>query len=306
MRSHVFLLVAGTIMLAGAGCSNLSKLLTNEEAPPPPQETTTVSPEGDADVSAATAAGTSAPAPSGKGGASAEVPEGAGSTEGAEGGIVDLRTAPPTQTQYDEPYDSVGVELLPPSNDRALTAGDLAGFGNWELTLARNEIYARHGRVFSNPNIAGYFRDSGWYTRNPGFSEASLSNVERRNAVFIREYQERTFGKPATGPGGGGAARPPSRPTGAELLPQSDDRRLSNGDLTGMSNWQLTLARNEIYARHGRPFSNANIRAHFNNTGWYSRNSGFGESWLSQTEKQNAEFIRSYQVRAFGSPATRP
>lgn len=306
MRPHVFLLVAGVIMLAGAGCSNLSSLLSREEESPPSTETTSVSPRADVNAPEEAQSVASDAAPSGKGGAAEEVPEVAGSAEVADGGIVDLRTEPPAEMDYDEPYDPVDAGLLPPSDDRALTAADLSGLSNWELTLARNEIYARHGRGFSNPNIASYFRDTGWYSQNPSYSEALLSEVERRNAVFIREYQERTFGKPATGPGGGTTVRPPSPPTSGELLPQSNDRRLTNGDLTGWSNWQLTLARNEIYARHGRPFSNVEIRAHFVGTGWYSPNSGFSESWLSPLEQQNADFIRKYQLRAFGSPATRP
>jgi len=96
---------------------------------------------------------------------------------------------------------------------------------------------------------------------------------------------------------------PPGR---REILPQSNDRSLSTGDLAGLSNWQLTLARNEIYARHGRPFDNANIRAYFQSTGWYSPNAAFRESWLSRVEQQNAAFIRDYQIRVFGSAATRP
>ncbi|MFO8080354.1 MAG: stalk domain-containing protein [Armatimonadota bacterium] len=102
------------------------------------------------------------------------------------------------------------------------------------------------------------------------------------------------------------AVQPRSRPASGELLPQSNDRRLSTGDLAGLSNWQLTLARNEIYARHGRSFNNAHIRAYFQSTGWYSPRSNFRESWLSQTEQSNAAFIRDYQARVFGSAATRP
>jgi hypothetical protein len=101
--------------------------------------------------------------------------------------------------------------------------------------------------------------------------------------------------------------RPPARQTtSGELLPQSNDRHLTNADLAGLSNWQLTLARNEIYARHGRPFTNANIRAYFSRTGWYSSNASFRESWLSRTEQNNAAFIRDYQARVFGSAATAP
>lgn len=102
------------------------------------------------------------------------------------------------------------------------------------------------------------------------------------------------------------AQRPPPPRSSGEILPQSNARQLTRGDLAGMTNWQLTLARNEIYARHGRPFDNATIRAYFSNTGWYRANSAYRDSWLSQTETRNAAFIRDYQTAVFGSPATRP
>lgn len=106
------------------------------------------------------------------------------------------------------------------------------------------------------------------------------------------------------------SARPPRPPlppqTTGELMPQSNDRNLTAADLAGWSNWNLTLARNEIYARHGRPFNNDYIRRYFLNTGWYSPNANFRESWLSPLESRNAAFIADYQTRVFGAPATRP
>lgn len=105
-------------------------------------------------------------------------------------------------------------------------------------------------------------------------------------------------------------ARAPAQRTavggGAFIIPNSHQRRLTEGDLAGMSNWTLTLARNEIYARHGRPFDNSHIRGHFTSQGWYSPNSAFRESWMSATERRNATFIRDYQQRVYGRPATRP
>ncbi len=101
--------------------------------------------------------------------------------------------------------------------------------------------------------------------------------------------------------------RPPPPPPGSgEILPQSDDRSLTDSDLQYSGNWRLTLPRNEIHARHGRPFTNSQIRAHFQGTGWYSTNPNFRESWLWQVEARNAVFIREYQQRVHGSPATAP
>ena len=101
--------------------------------------------------------------------------------------------------------------------------------------------------------------------------------------------------------------QPPRPPAYAgELLPMSRTRPLTTGDLAGFNNWQLTLVRNEIYARHGRPFTNDHLRAYFNRTGWYGANPAFRESWLSETEQRNAAFVRNYQTRVFGSAATHP
>ncbi len=100
---------------------------------------------------------------------------------------------------------------------------------------------------------------------------------------------------------------PPAQPTtSGEMLPQSNDRHLVNSDLNGYSNWQMTLARNEIYARRGRPFNNSHIRAYFQSTGWYRANSSFQESWLTKTESRNAKYIADLQKATFGSPATKP
>ncbi|MFO7945200.1 MAG: stalk domain-containing protein [Armatimonadota bacterium] len=86
----------------------------------------------------------------------------------------------------------------------------------------------------------------------------------------------------------------------------TSSRPVYDSDLRGYSNWQLTLLRNEIYARHGRVFDNANIRRYFLNQRWYSPNPNFRESWLTSLESSNAAKIRDYQMRRFGSTATRP
>jgi len=83
---------------------------------------------------------------------------------------------------------------------RPVYDNDLRGYGNWMLTLMRNEIYARHGRPFDNPNIRSYFLNQNWYRPNGAFRESWLSGLESQNAAKIRNYQERVYGTPATGP----------------------------------------------------------------------------------------------------------
>ena len=59
-----------------------------------------------------------------------------------------------------------------------------------ELTYARNEIYARYGYVFDSKELNDYFATKSWYTVNSAATDDSLSDLEKKNAEFIRIYQE--------------------------------------------------------------------------------------------------------------------
>jgi hypothetical protein len=103
-------------------------------------------------------------------------------------------------------------------------------------------------------------------------------------------------------------ANPSSGGSGASgyIAGWTQRRLVQNSDLQGYSNWMLTLMRNEIYARHGRPFNNQHVRNYFRNQAWYRPNANFRESWLSSIESTNAQRIREYQMRVFGKTATHP
>ena len=53
--------------------------------------------------------------------------------------------------------------IFPDSDSRYLTDADLEGYSSSELELAKNEIYARHGRQFVTDYIADYFNSKSWY-----------------------------------------------------------------------------------------------------------------------------------------------
>ena len=119
-----------------------------------------------------------------------------GGTEVEYGTVVTLvvsRGEPPPQPVHD-------AQIATWTSHRRATESDLAGHSNWMLTLMRNEIYARHGRTFVTNSIQQYFDRQSWYSRDPGYTDARVSRTEAQNAVFIREYQVRHFGRPATRP----------------------------------------------------------------------------------------------------------
>jgi hypothetical protein len=82
--------------------------------------------------------------------------------------------------------------ILPYSGTRALADNDLRGLTKRELRLARNEIYARHGRVFQDKELQKYFDSKDWYKYlrklQPG-KEPTLTKVERSNVELIQVYE---------------------------------------------------------------------------------------------------------------------
>lgn len=93
------------------------------------------------------------------------------------------------------------------------------------------------------------------------------------------------------------------------VLPQSDGAALSKKQLEPLTGWELYVARNEIYARYGRPFVKASsicLQKHFefwgasddSSLGWYLKRSG--EPNLTDLEYRNAEIIRNYECGVRG------
>lgn len=77
--------------------------------------------------------------------------------------------------------------ILPNSSTELISERDLEGLSDWELYIARNEIYARHGRGFKNKDLQEYFGSKSWYVErytpeefdaNPTLSDIELQNVE--------------------------------------------------------------------------------------------------------------------------------
>ena len=83
--------------------------------------------------------------------------------------------------------------ILADSSSRYLTEADLGRLSWEECTLARNEIYARHGYTFGIKALSDYFNSQSWYVPG-GFNENDLNKFERENAAFILKYEKEHFG----------------------------------------------------------------------------------------------------------------
>jgi hypothetical protein len=59
-----------------------------------------------------------------------------------------------------------------------------------DLRVLRNEIYARHGRIFKDKALQKYFESQAWYKPNADFKDDQLTEIEVRNLAKIREAEE--------------------------------------------------------------------------------------------------------------------
>lgn len=85
--------------------------------------------------------------------------------------------------------------ILPDVQTRVYSTAELEQLSTDELWYARNEIYARHGRGFRNPELQSYFNSKPWYTRNPidpdtFDSTVTLSATEQQNADAIKAIEQ--------------------------------------------------------------------------------------------------------------------
>ena len=83
---------------------------------------------------------------------------------------------------------------------------------------------------------------------------------------------------------------------GEWMFPDSSERLLTDADIEGLSSWELKVARNEIYARHGRRFNSAELQNHFNSCSWYNGTvapENFSDTMLSDIELANVQFLKA-------------
>ena len=120
--------------------------------------------------------------------------------EGSEGDILDQKMALGRENYYAQVagdfFEHVqGItdinnydQLFPQTAERYFTAEDFADCPEDILVLAKNEIYARHGRMFLDREIYGYFLTRMWYEpmyAPEEFDESCLNEYEKANIELL-------------------------------------------------------------------------------------------------------------------------
>lgn len=154
-----------------------------------------------------------------------------------------------------------------------LTEDKLAGLNILELRILREEFYARHGKKFDAPGIRDYFNWRDWYKPAKNQAAIKLNKIEQQNVDLLASYE-------------------------AKIREKLSTEALQEGTLGDMFAEDLRVLRNEIYARHGRIFKDADLQKYFESQPWYKPNPDFKDDQLSEIEASNLAKIKSAEESA--------
>jgi len=163
--------------------------------------------------------------------------------------------------------------------NKLITEAMLRGLSLHELRLLRNEIYARHGRVFKTLWIQQYFGGQVWYDPKDDFKDEDISGTDKTNIETIVAYENKLHNSIST------------RPITAALL-------------SGLFVEDVRKMRDEIYARHGKVFKDPWTQKYFASFDWYKANPNYSDASLSPTEKGNLALIAAYEKKAVTAMST--
>ena len=183
---------------------------------------------------------------------------------------------------YDDGYDYLSLSIYEKEDNNGVAGIMTDGWNNWSLYLC-DEGYEIDG---ADATFAVY---NSW-------GRMFLIALRKRNGVYsLEEYDSSKRLLATYTKTGDNMAN-----TEDYIIPDSDTRLLTEDDLRSLSDWELKVARNEIYARHGRMFASQELQDYFNSKSWYRgfiAPEAFDESYLSEIEKKNAELIKQVEAR---------
>lgn len=89
---------------------------------------------------------------------------------------------------------NAGEWVLPDSATRVYTYEEVSKLSDHELEIARNEIFARHGRGFRDDELQAYFNSKSWYERRYSPDEfdampSPLTDAENANVAVILQVE---------------------------------------------------------------------------------------------------------------------
>lgn len=212
------------------------------------------------------------------------------------------------------------------------TEDEFQDFSDRLLKLAKNEIYARHGRRFLDEMLYEYFLTRMWYepTYTPEeFDDSCLNDCERANLELLARLENQRNSAKASNTQKPSVEPVHFRGNCEEVLAQkmmlvknnpyweatrdfvehvkgtpeidihdylfrTNEVYYARKDFVNCPEVILKLAKNEIYARHGRMFLDEDLYEYFLSRVWYEPiyvPEEFDDSRLNDCERANLELL---------------
>lgn len=211
---------------------------------------------------------------------------------------------------YDAYYVDPDSYILYDSDRRYITNAEISQLTLQEINYAKNEIYARRGRIFQSQELSDYFGQKNWYwgyISSEQFTEGMLNEYEVSNIAVLQEaeYSRQSggyildqYGYDYSGIGSYTSYYTYSPSASDYIFWDSSIRYLTDEEVSALSLQQLNYARNEIYARRGYIFQSQELRDYFESRYWYYGiipSSQFSSSVFNEYEMANVELLKRYE-----------
>lgn len=187
-----------------------------------------------------------------------------------------------TNTKEKNAQTKLNNFIFPDSSTSKISPSNLYSLSSDQLFIARNEIFARHGYIFNNKKLQNYFEAQAWYKPNPSAKGEPSNDIEDYNAQTIMDMEEIKL-----------AFKNSPIVNREYVLNNSHITKLTSDEVERLSDFEILLARNEIFARHGYIFGVPELNDYFQSKRWYNKISN--DVTLSEVEEYNIELIRKVE-----------
>lgn len=164
-----------------------------------------------------------------------------------------------------------------------LSENEVAAMDAEQIQFIINQIYAKNGYVFRTQSIQSYFSQMPWYVAvSNDTSRLSMSSLDRSNLNLLVRYRDQM----------GGTASD----LGWIWTRHMVDSPLTASYVSGLSDYDVQLLINTIYAKNGYIFETSSLQALFEGQPWYN---GWAydtdQLQFSDLDKENLHLLVAYR-----------
>lgn len=164
-----------------------------------------------------------------------------------------------------------------------LSESEVAAMDAEQIQFLINQIYAKNGYVFRTQSIQNYFSQMPWYVAvSNDTSRLSMSSLDRSNLNLLVRYRDQK---------GEGASD-----LGWIWTRHVVDSPLSASYVSSLSDYDIQLLINTIYAKNGYLFETPSLRALFEGQPWYNGwTYDTSQLQFSDLDKENLRLLVAYR-----------